>query len=69
MCLVIGEFIIRVPKQEKGTVFPNLDMISELLRPQCQAPSAKALVEELENCDGSSEDAGSDNGLSESSLF
>ncbi|CAD5225868.1 unnamed protein product [Bursaphelenchus xylophilus] len=41
-----GTFVIKVPKQNKGEEFKDLEMLSELLKPQ--RPSGQSNVEELE---------------------
>lgn len=36
-----------MPKKNKGEYFPNLEMLSELLKPQSQQLSSGRLIEEL----------------------
>uniref|UniRef100_A0A915BFB1 Protein SHQ1 homolog n=1 Tax=Parascaris univalens TaxID=6257 RepID=A0A915BFB1_PARUN len=45
-----GNFVIKVPKKTKGEHFKNLDMITELLRPQ-KRPTAEHLVEQIDDLD------------------
>lgn len=52
-----GVFTIVVPKLNKGEVFEDLDMISELLRPQ-KPPTAQRLVEEIGEQGGSGDEDG-----------
>ncbi|CAJ0952291.1 unnamed protein product, partial [Mesorhabditis belari] len=42
-----GIFTICVPKKIKGEHFPGLDMVTELLRPQREKPTAEPLVQEV----------------------
>ncbi|CAI4227847.1 unnamed protein product [Auanema sp. JU1783] len=42
-----GTFTVQVPKLNKGEHFPDLNMITQLLRPQETKVSAKRLVEEI----------------------
>lgn len=50
MCILLGNFVVKVPKKTKGEHFKNLDMITELLRPQ-KRPTAEHLVEEIDDTD------------------
>lgn len=50
----LGIFTITVPKMVQGEYFEDLDMITELLRPQ-KPPTCEKVVEELED-DGNRED-------------
>uniref|UniRef100_A0A0N5AA30 Protein SHQ1 homolog n=1 Tax=Syphacia muris TaxID=451379 RepID=A0A0N5AA30_9BILA len=42
-----GEFVVKMPKKNPGEFFPNLDMLTELLKPT-NAPTAEPLITELE---------------------
>ncbi|CAK5099063.1 unnamed protein product [Meloidogyne enterolobii] len=75
-----GEFTICMPKKSKGEFFPRLEMLSELIKPQQQLPTAKSPIEiinsrktETDEVEGSSqsfeEEEGEDSLINDKSLF
>lgn len=42
-----GKFVITIPKKNKGEYFPNLNMVTELLKPSGKV-SAEPVVVEME---------------------
>nr|CAD2137280.1 unnamed protein product [Meloidogyne enterolobii] len=74
------EFTICIPKKSKGEFFPRLEMLSELIKPQQQLPTAKSPIEiinsrktETDEVEGSSqsleEEEGEDSLINDESLF